>query len=352
MSLPAQRHVFISYSRADSAFVTRLIRDLEAHDIGVWVDVEGLQPGTPNWEKSIREAIHQAFAIVFIASPDSAQSSPVHGELSIAGDSNKTILPVWATGNHWSSCAPFDMMRAQYIDLRADHYAANLDQLIAAIEQQRPTHMILDEDAPPLGYFKVALGDFGDLGAIAFKEGAFPALRQFADTLYSASLRDRLAPFTYGSQWILASDAGLDQPWLGVRRLCVPFSWLFLTNEQRRQPLARLDAHWADGPLASFGVKSGTTWQVMAIPDIIFGIATDEDFFASIFDALTDGRLEKVISAILLDGHLQERSEAHQAYRYQYVCASDGRQPRTHLNGKVMVPRMEDYYREFMPQSL
>ncbi|HKT37630.1 MAG TPA: toll/interleukin-1 receptor domain-containing protein, partial [Ktedonobacterales bacterium] len=194
MNLPAQRHVFISYSRADSDFAARLIRDLEARGIGVWIDVDGLQPGTSNWETSIRAAISQAFALIFVASPNSAQSGPVHGELSIAGDSNKTILPVWATGDHWSSCAPFDMMRAQYIDLRADQYAANLDQLIAAIEQQRPAHMILDGDAPPQGYFKVALGDFGDQTAIAFKDAAFPTMRQFADTLYTAYLRDRLAP--------------------------------------------------------------------------------------------------------------------------------------------------------------
>jgi TIR domain len=346
MNLPAPRHVFISYSRADSDFAARLIRDLEARGIGVWIDVDGLQPGTPNWEISIRAAISQAFALIFVASPNSAQSGPVHGELSIAGDTNKTILPVWATGDHWSSCAPFDMMRAQYIDLRADHYAANLDPLIAAIEQQRPDHMVIEqEDALPHGYFKVGLGNFGSQNAVAFKYTAFSSARQFSDVLYTTYLRDTVAPFTYGSQWILVSDAGPEQPWLGVRRLCIPFSWFLLPEEQRKQPMVAIDAHWGDTSLASFGVKSDTNWRVMRLPTTIFGIVTNEDFFASIFDSLTDEHYGKLIADILM-APLQERSESHGTYQYRYVCAYDGRRPGEHFSGKVLIPIMQDYYRD------
>jgi TIR domain len=349
MSLPASRHVFISYSRADSDFAARLIRDLEARGIGVWVDVEGLQPGTPNWEKSIREAIRQAFAIVFIASPDSAQSGPVHGELGISQAANKVILPVWAAGDHWASCAPFDLMRAQYIDLRDNQYDANFVQLIAAIEQQRPDHMVIEqEDALPHGYFKVGMGDFGNQSTIAFKYTAFSSAREFSDVLYTTYLRDTVAPFTYGSQWILASDAGLDQPWLGVRRLCVPFSWFLLPEEQRKQPMVAIDAHWGDTSLASFGVKSDTNWQVMRLPTTIFGIVTNEDFFASIFDSLTDVHYGKLIADILI-APLQERSETHSAYQHRFVCTYDGRQPKPHLSGKVLVPIMQDYYRDVIP---
>lgn len=345
MSLPTPRHVFISYSRADSTFVTRLIRDLEAHDIGVWVDVEGLQPGTPNWEKSIREAIHQAFAIIFIASPDSAQSGPVHGELSISQVANKVILPVWATGDHWASCAPFDLMRTQYIDLRDNQYDANFTRIISAIEQQRPDHMVIEQDAPLHGYFKVGLGDFGNQSTTAFKYAAFSSAREFSDVLYTTYLRDAVAPFTYGSQWILASDAGPEQPWLGVRGLCIPFSWFLLSEERRKQPMVAMDAHWADISLASFGVKSDTSWQVMRIPAIIFGIVTNEEFFATIFDALTNEHYGKLISDILLSP-LHERSESHGTYQYQYVCGYDGRRPGEHFSGKVLIPIMQDYYRD------
>lgn len=345
MNLPAQRHVFISYSRADSDFAARLIRDLEARGIGVWIDVDGLQPGTSNWEMSIRAAISQAFALIFVASPSSAQSGPVHGELSISQVANKVILPVWAAGDHWASCAPFDLMRAQYIDLRDNQYDANFVQLIAAIEQQRPDHMVIEQDALPHGYFKVVLGDIGNQSTIAFKYTAFSSAREFSDVLYTTYLRDVVAPFTYGSQWILASDAGVEQPWLGVRRLCIPFSWFLLSEERRKQPMVAIDAHWADTSLASFGVKSDTSWRVMRIPAIIFGVVTNEEFFATIFDALTDEHYGKLISDILI-APLHERSEAHGAYQYRYVCAYDGRRPGEHFSGKVLIPNMQDYYRD------
>lgn len=349
MRSPMLRHVFISYSRADSDFAARLIHDLEARGIGVWIDVEGLQPGTANWETSIREAISQAFAMIFVASPSSAQSGPVHGELSIGRDSNKTILPVWAAGEHWSSCAPFDMMRAQYIDLRANQYDANIDQLITAIEQQRPAHMVLEGRSIPHGYFGVELGSFGSDGACAFKCSAFASMRQFTDALYSTYLRGALAPFSYGSQWILASDAGPDQRWLSVRRLCVPFSWFLLPAEQRRQPLVRIDAHWADSPLASFGIKSDTQWRVMRVPESIFGIATNERILAEIIDSLTNARLLKAIEEILTDGGWQQPSEALATYSYRFVCTSDGGR-RPYPSDKVLVPTMQDYYADYARQ--
>src|SRR5262249_38049735 len=155
---------------------------------------------------------------------------------------------------------------------------------------------------------------------------AFSSARQFSDVLYTTYLRDTVAPFTYGSQWILASDAGPEQPWLGVRRLCIPFSWFLLPEEQRKRPMVAIDAHWGDVPLATFGVKSDRNWQVMRIPDIIFGVLTNEVFFASIFDSLTDDRYVKLISDILISP-LRDRSEAENAYQYQFVCASDGRHP-------------------------
>ena len=74
MNAPTQRHVFVSYSRANSDFANKLMRDLQAQGIGVWIDHTGIQPGTPNWERAIREAIDTAFAIVLVASPESAQS--------------------------------------------------------------------------------------------------------------------------------------------------------------------------------------------------------------------------------------------------------------------------------------
>lgn len=354
------RHVFISYSRANSDFVARLSRDLEARGIGVWVDIEGLQPGTPNWEKSIREAISRAFAMIFVASPDSAQSNPVHGELSIAKDSSKTIIPVWAMGDQWSSCAPFDMMRAQYVDLRDSQYAANLDQLIDAIERQRPQHMLFESNIPPhdylsilppQGYFRVGLGDFGQQNAVAFKATTFSSMSQFLNLLYTTYLRGAVAPLSYGSEWILASDAGPDQLFLAVRRLGIPFSWFLLAEDQRKQPITKLDSHWADGSLESFGLRNTTSWQVMRIPEVIFGIVTDDSLLAAVFESITDSRFGKIIEVLMTEYQPEERSETHARCQYRFVLSHDGRDGRSlRFSEKILVAVMRDYYKDFIPK--
>ncbi len=346
MSSPKPRHVFVSYSRANNDFADKLTRDLKARGIAVWIDHDGLHPGMPNWENAIRVAIDKAFAIVFVASPDAAQSSPVQGELSIARDAGKTILPVWAAGDRWSSCAPLEMSRAQYTDLRDEQYDAHIPDLIAAIEQQRPAHLILDEDDPPRGYFKVALG-FGEPDSAAFKYSAFAKMRDFTDVLYTNYLRDTLAPFTYGSEWVLASDAGVEQKRLKMRRLCLPFTWFLLMEAQRKQPLITIDAHWADGPLASFGVHSETRWQVMKVPQTIFAVATNESFFGKTFESLTNIRLGKVMTMILGDGTWEVPSETYDAYLYKFVCSYDQDLPGR--AGRILIPTMRDYYDEYAP---
>ncbi len=76
--------VFVSYSHEDRNFVTRLRTDLQAHGIEVWVDKEGIQAGTPDWEQALRDAIHTAHAVLFIASPDARNSRYVKDELRMS----------------------------------------------------------------------------------------------------------------------------------------------------------------------------------------------------------------------------------------------------------------------------
>jgi len=92
-------HYFISYARANLPFVQRLARDLQQH-VKIWIDKIGLQPGTPDWEQALRNAISASDGVVFVASPSSRQSSYVRDELAIAQMENKPIYPVWAEGTN------------------------------------------------------------------------------------------------------------------------------------------------------------------------------------------------------------------------------------------------------------
>ena len=62
-------HIFISYSRRDSAFVNRIADLLRKEEIPVWQDISGKSSGIPfstKWFSAIEEALHtSAGALVF-----------------------------------------------------------------------------------------------------------------------------------------------------------------------------------------------------------------------------------------------------------------------------------------------
>jgi TIR domain len=124
--------IFISYARADSAFVNRLMKDLKARNVNFWIDQEGITPGTPDWEDAIRTALHYAYAVLYIASPEARRSLNVKDELHIAKKEQCPIYPVWARGDQWMDAVPIGLGSTQYIDARAANYENALQSIIKA----------------------------------------------------------------------------------------------------------------------------------------------------------------------------------------------------------------------------
>jgi len=131
--------VFISYSRQDYEFVRRLIADLQAENIQVWIDQQGLQVGTPSWERAIRDAIRATDAVVLIASTDSGQSRYVRGELHIAEMYKHPVYPVWAAGELWAECVPLGLIEMQHTDARGSKYGKALLDLLTALRNLQST---------------------------------------------------------------------------------------------------------------------------------------------------------------------------------------------------------------------
>jgi len=141
MSTGRASHVFISYSRTNTAFVNRLVGDLQRQGITVWVDQSGLQPGTPDWETALRIAISKAHAVILIASEEARKSPYVKDELRLAHDVHHLpIYPLWVAGTQWINCIPLGWGGTQYIDARGDeaHYQSAIQQLVAALSGARP----------------------------------------------------------------------------------------------------------------------------------------------------------------------------------------------------------------------
>ncbi len=127
--------VFISYAHADREFVTRLRIDLQEQGIDVWVDKEGIQVGTTDWEESLRRAIQAAHAVLFIASPNARNSRFVKDELRIAEMFQLTIYPLWIAGNHWMEAAPIGLGGIQYYDVRGAAYQMILPDIVKTLHR-------------------------------------------------------------------------------------------------------------------------------------------------------------------------------------------------------------------------
>lgn len=251
------RHVFISYSRQDTPFVEALVADLRKHGQTVWYDKQ-LVPGTPNWDNSLRKALNEAYAVLFIATPNSAQSDAVQAELELAqsrGAAACPIIPIWAAGDVWAACAPLSIMRTQYIDLRAGSYFAGMAHLLEFLDRRAgavlPRCVPINEgDEIPAGYDTIALDSTSwESPGIAVRFPAYPSLQRLLDDLYMSYLRDRFPPHTYGDRWLLTyvydskSEFG---------RLVAPWEWCLDTSTN--QSISHLWPQWMQRSLEDCGV--------------------------------------------------------------------------------------------------
>src|SRR5262245_56741152 len=86
-------HIFISYSRHDTQIIDRLVRELEAAAVEVWIDREDIQGGS-KWRRQIVDAIEDADALLVALSPNAVESDNVRKELDIAEEAKKPVIPV------------------------------------------------------------------------------------------------------------------------------------------------------------------------------------------------------------------------------------------------------------------
>ncbi len=85
--------VFISYSRRDKVFVSRLFDALNPRKRDIWVDWKGI-PYSAEWWKEICAGIEAADNFIFVISPESLGSRICNDELAYATKHNKRIIPV------------------------------------------------------------------------------------------------------------------------------------------------------------------------------------------------------------------------------------------------------------------
>lgn len=123
------KEIFISYSRRDQEFVTRLASDLDAQVAGVWFDQSAIQAGEI-WHDEIMEGIRDCKAFVLVLSPDSIESRYVKEEVNKALELGKTIFPVIYRPAKWTGQFESLVSEIQTLDLRSGSYTDNFQKLV------------------------------------------------------------------------------------------------------------------------------------------------------------------------------------------------------------------------------
>lgn len=128
-------HIFLSYSRGDTAMMQRLRDDLRSNGFQVWTD-ENIEPGSPSWKMDIEKAIHGAGCLVIILSPDAVESKWVRAEIDFAELLQKPMYALLVRGEEINA-VPFGLTTHQWIDMRAPHqYTSAYQMLIGAISNR------------------------------------------------------------------------------------------------------------------------------------------------------------------------------------------------------------------------
>jgi tetratricopeptide (TPR) repeat protein len=109
---PIAGHVFVSYSRADGAYMERLVSELGRRELDVWVD-RNIEFGR-KWRAEIDDRIRDCGAFVPIMSPTAEGSDYVALEVSSAVAAEKRILPLLLSGEVFATLEAY-----QFADVRA-----------------------------------------------------------------------------------------------------------------------------------------------------------------------------------------------------------------------------------------
>ena len=120
--------VFISYSRKDIKFASRLAGDLEKAGFDVWWDVSDLKGGD-DWVRFIPAAIEARQYFVILLSPNSIKSEWVEKEYSYAIRHRKKIVPAMIK----YCIVPFALHTINYVDFINVDYATGVNNLLDAL---------------------------------------------------------------------------------------------------------------------------------------------------------------------------------------------------------------------------
>ncbi len=110
--------LFLSYSRDDSIAMGVIRDNLRKLGFNLWIDIEYLDPGTPQWMLTVGEAARRTDMMLVLCSPAARESIWVNNEISVALYAGKKIIPIWINGDSLLDAIPTALINVQHIDMR------------------------------------------------------------------------------------------------------------------------------------------------------------------------------------------------------------------------------------------
>jgi tetratricopeptide (TPR) repeat protein len=122
MAADKQRRAFISYSRTNKEFATKLTKGLRSAGYPVWFDLFDIPTGS-RWDDEVEKALRECSIFMIILTPASIASENVKDEIGYAIDHGKRILPILL-----EQCeVPLRLRRFQYVDFTAKNFEEGLE---------------------------------------------------------------------------------------------------------------------------------------------------------------------------------------------------------------------------------
>ena len=116
-------NVFISYSRADLAFVDQLVVALKRFGYNPVIDREGISPGE-DWRAGLGDLILSSDSVIFVLSPDFASSEICQWEVEETERLGKRLVPVLCRDLEGAE-PPTQLKKLNYIHFYGDEKVSN-----------------------------------------------------------------------------------------------------------------------------------------------------------------------------------------------------------------------------------
>jgi hypothetical protein len=149
--MSASSHIFVSYSRADTAAVDRIVEALRGAGYSIWIDRSSIL-GARLWRRELVAAIRNARAVLFALSPRSAASPSVRKEIDLSDQYGRPIIPLRIAETSIPEELEFSLAGVQLIDwYRLNNFDEGLQELRRTLDDLKigPADGANDEASSP-----------------------------------------------------------------------------------------------------------------------------------------------------------------------------------------------------------